>query len=365
LGFIGQVRGVPTASYASGDMAFSPDGTLYLVIDDNLYRVDLEAIPLEAVLLDSNMRGSTYVWTGLAYCNGSLYATDINPYSYRPDSSVFRIDLDGDTVTGVTELFSHYDMINDLTSCSAVGGGGNLSPELVLDPVGDQDIDIGETLVISVTATDPDGDDLNLTYEASGLPTGATFMNQEFDWTPSAGQEGLYEITFTVTDSGSPPKEDSETITIVVGNLPPQMNPIGNRSVDVGDLLEFTVTATDPNSDDVDLLTYIMDLPDAVLDPSTGLFRWTPDTVGDYTVTFTVTDPDGEEDSETIVIYVEQEQSKSRCGAVPMTRDGGPPTRLAEVHTAGKALLPLLPSIIALGLWGIYRVAGRRKNRKH
>ncbi len=170
LAYRGQVEGIPTALSASGDMAFSPDGVLYVVVSDNLYRVDLTSSEtFEAILLDSNMRSSSYVWTGLAYCNGSLYATDLNPYGFSPDSSVFRIDLDGDDVTGVTELFSHNDMINDLTSCPATGSG-NLPPELVLDPMGDQVIDIGESLEITVMATDPDGDDLE--YEAAELPDG-------------------------------------------------------------------------------------------------------------------------------------------------------------------------------------------------
>lgn len=37
-----------------------------------------------------------------------------------------------------------------------------------------------------------------------------------FSWTPTAGQTGDTPLTFTVTDNGTPPISDSETITITV-----------------------------------------------------------------------------------------------------------------------------------------------------
>jgi hypothetical protein len=56
------------------------------------------------------------------------------------------------------------------------------------------------------------------------------------------------------------------------------------------------------------------------------------------------------------------EAPKSGCGATPMYGDGGQPHVSAKTSSAN-ALLPLLPSMLALGLWGGYRAGGRRKNR--
>ena len=53
---------------------------------------------------------------------------------------------------------------------------------------------------------------------------------------------------------------------------------------------------------------------------------------------------------------------KSGCGAAPMYRDGGQ-IRVSATASSGKALLPLLPSIMALGLWSLYRAGTRRKNQ--
>jgi len=81
----------------------------------------------------------------------------------------------------------------------------------VLNAIGAKSVDVGATLSFSVSATDEDGD--ALTYSATPLPTGATFSNRAFSWTPSSGQKGSYTIAFSVTDGLA---QDSESVTITV-----------------------------------------------------------------------------------------------------------------------------------------------------
>jgi len=215
--FLGHVQGVEHGLFiqGSGDMAFSPDGVLYLVTQQNLYEIDLQT--LQATELYSDMLpGSTLsvVWSGLAFCNGSLYAANAyTSYSYTGySSSVFRIDLD----TGnVTEVIDTGTLINDLTSCSAMAGAVNHLP--VLEFIGDRQVNVGEALQINLTGTDPDIDDM-LTYSAEGLPADATLdpLTGEFNWTPGEVGDSPYQVTFSVTDDGAPPLDDSETILITV-----------------------------------------------------------------------------------------------------------------------------------------------------
>ena len=72
---------------------------------------------------------------------------------------------------------------------------------------------VGGNLSFTVKASDADGD--HLTYSTSGLPTGATLNNTSgfFSWAPKAGQEGVYNITFKVSDGKF---YDSETVNISV-----------------------------------------------------------------------------------------------------------------------------------------------------
>lgn len=79
-------------------------------------------------------------------------------------------------------------------------------------------------------------------------------------------------------------------------NYPPLMAAIGDRSIEAGQLLEFVVTADDP---DGDTLTYSATSagggllpPGATFDPATQTFSWkpSPGQVGDYWITFKVSD---------------------------------------------------------------------------
>ncbi|MCP4285940.1 MAG: hypothetical protein GY792_16035, partial [Gammaproteobacteria bacterium] len=188
----------------------------------------------------------------------------------------------------------------------------NVNREPVLDPIGDQSVNEGEPVSFTVTATDPDGN--GLTYSASNLPSGAAFdpATQVFTWTPGYDQSNTYpDVLFTVTDDGNPPLSGSEAITITVENVnrAPVLAPIGNKTVNEGEVLQFTVTASDP---DGDALTYSASNlpPGATFNPATQVLSWTPEDgqAGTYPdVLFTVTD-DGNpllSDSEAITITVQ------------------------------------------------------------
>jgi hypothetical protein len=77
------------------------------------------------------------------------------------------------------------------------------------------------------------------------------------------------------------------------GNLPPSIDPIGDKYVILGQTLQFQVVATDPNGGS---LTYsISGAPaGATIGQSSGVFQFTPtpqQTPSETTVTVTVTDP--------------------------------------------------------------------------
>lgn len=88
-------------------------------------------------------------------------------------------------------------------------------------------------------------------------------------------------------------------------NHPPELNPIGNKTVEEGSPLSFVISAFDA---DGHTLTYsAASLPhSATFDPSSKTFSWTPSFLqsGTYDVTFSVTDIFAAPDSETITITV-------------------------------------------------------------
>ncbi len=106
--------------------------------------------------------------------------------------------------------------------------------------------------------------------------------------------------------------QSSSTINLIVnpvggGNNPPVLNPIGNKQINEGQLLQFTVTAQDPNNDPIILSA--TNLPTNAIFQDSGLgvslFIWLTDfdDAGTYNVIFTAND--GQlTDSETITITV-------------------------------------------------------------
>ena len=97
--------------------------------------------------------------------------------------------------------------------------------------------------------------------------------------------------------------------TITPGNGPPTLNPVGNKSAEVGTQLAFTATATDPNAGDT--LTFSLangtsgSVPAGAAITSGGAFTWTPTAGQIGSHVFDVCVSDGTvSDCETITVTV-------------------------------------------------------------
>ncbi len=156
---------------------------------------------------------------------------------------------------------------------------------------------------LQVVASDPDGQ--ALTYSATGLPpdlsihasTGVisgTVSYDAFTGTP-------YPVQLTVSD-GAAEASEGFAWTIVNTNRPPVLTPPNDRIHDEGDVVSFTVSATDP---DLDALTYSAGNaatwpPGVGFNTTTGRFAGTLpyDAAGVYTITVTATDAHGATDQD-------------------------------------------------------------------
>ncbi len=212
--------------------------------------------------------------------------------------------------------------LSDTTSFMVVVGAAVPLPP-VLAPADDQAVDEGQQLALTVSASDPDTplDDLVFTLEP-GAPDGLGFDSvtpgvpgsARIIWTPTETQgPGDHSVTVRVTDPDG--LFDTQTITITVSevNEPPVLDPIGDQTVDEGQELAFTATATDPDIP-ANTLTFGLDsgAPDgASIDPVTGVISWMPGEVdgpGTFEVTVRVTDTGTSvmDDSETITVTVNE-----------------------------------------------------------
>ncbi|MDH5668993.1 MAG: putative Ig domain-containing protein, partial [Nitrospira sp.] len=152
-------------------------------------------------------------------------------------------------------------------------------------------------LNFTIAAADLDAESLTFSSLTS-LPAGAHFDGKtgEFEWTPDFTQAGTYTFTFQAQDPSGATGTTDVTVRIADVNRPPVLS-LTNHQVLIGQEAVFQLAASDPDSPpspDVSRLTFhAVGLPDgATLDPTNGLFRWTPGIgqIGDYLMLVTVSD---------------------------------------------------------------------------
>lgn len=114
----------------------------------------------------------------------------------------------------------------------------------------------------------------------------------------------------------------------------PVITPIPTQYANVGTMMSFTVTATDPEG--MGMLMYYLDVSapaGAVINTNTGLFQWTPSAEGTYTFNVIVDDMTPPTVSAPVTIIV--------TAGVDMT----PPTIISHAPASGAVNIPLNPMI--------------------
>ena len=186
-----------------------------------------------------------------------------------------------------TNLFSVIVTDNGIPSMSATQRFTvvvlDINQPPVISPIANQTLNEGALLVASALVTDPDLPQQSISFALGpNTPTGAnistggliTWLTDELHG-PSTN---LFEAI--ATDNGSPSLSTTQTFFVVVNevNRGPTMSDIPAKSVNEGELLTFTITATDSDLP-VQLLTFSLgaDSPNgASINPTTGVFAWTP-----------------------------------------------------------------------------------------
>ena len=196
-------------------------------------------------IVSSPSHGTLSALTDNACAAGSPN-TDTANVTYSPaanyngaDSFTFKVN-DGTTDSAAATVSLTVYPVNDAPSLSTPGN---------------QTVITGNTLNLSLAATDVETPAAGLQYSSASLPSGATLSSAgAFSWTPTATQVGSYTVTFTVTDVGDPdgctgalpacsaPLSDSKTITIKVIALQTiSVTPVA-PSLRKGFTLQFTAT---------------------------------------------------------------------------------------------------------------------------
>ncbi|MGV3560279.1 PKD domain-containing protein [Larkinella arboricola] len=162
-----------------------------------------------------------------------------------------------------------------------------------------QTVVIGKTVTLDGSATkDPEGQSLTYRWEIKTKPvssaavlSNATAVTTEF----TADKPGTYIIVLTVTDADGKSATKEITITINVPGQAPIANAGQSATVSIGN--KVILDGSKSNDPDGDRLTYKWDLKSkpatskaTIVGSDRVLGEFTPDVIGDYLLTLTVSD---------------------------------------------------------------------------
>ena len=138
------------------------------------------------------------------------------------------------------------------------------------------------TLTVTNTAADADLPSNILTYSLLASPAGMTINSASgvISWTPTEGQgPSTNNVTTKVSDNGVPSLSATNSFLVVVteANTAPVLTTSTNRTVNPGETVTFTNTATDADTPANTLTFSLLSGPvGATVNPGTGQFTWRP-----------------------------------------------------------------------------------------
>ena len=261
----------------------------------------------------------------------------------------FKAEDDGNPIESVTE-----SVLIKVTPTSIA----NRPPVLTVPTI--QTVTAGNQLKFTVTANDPDTDQILVITISSPKPQGVQFIPQgksgEFIWTPTTQEIGNYKFTFRVVDNGTPALEESKDvqINVLAGNTAPQLSVPETQKAKSGQRLVFNVTGTDADTGQTVILS-AQNAPAGAVFTTTGgsgQLSWTPGPgqLGTYTVTFRVTDnglqPKSTEKNVVIQVFPALRETGFTTASVSdkgiTTRYAGRPTQQYEEDLGGGVRLEMV-----------------------
>jgi predicted esterase len=198
----------------------------------------------------------------------------------------------------------------------------------IITDITDRSVPYGITTVISVTATDIDGD--SLSYHINGRPSFASFASKPnntgiLTLNPTSSDQGSYNIQIIADDNNG--GKDTTTFTLTVNNnYSPVIDAISNYTLDEDDNININLTAHDQNAADV-LTWSVNNAPNAfTLTPGangTATLNLHPSfaAAGIYKVQVTVSDGKGGSDTKQFTVTVNDKNPNTTIYARFMAND--------------------------------------------
>ena len=240
-------------------------------------------------------------------------------------------------MTKTLRLFTASFALTILASCGGGGsgetslpppssGGGTQNSVPTANAGPDQSSEVGLLITLDGTgSSDPDGDTITYAWEFESKPSDSQVSLSDGaaqNPTFTADVAGDYAVSLVVSDGNASSDPDTVTVQISAANQPPVADAGPDQSVTTGD--SVTLDGSQSLDPDEDLITYAWEfsqLPEGsaatISDATIVNPTFTADTDGVYSVTLTVSDPDGLESSDSVDITAETANSVPIASAGP------------------------------------------------
>ncbi|WP_238924795.1 putative Ig domain-containing protein [Staphylococcus epidermidis] len=224
-----------------------------------------------------------------------------------PDGVTF--DESTNTISGTPSEVGSYDITvtttdesgNSETTTFTINVEDTTKP--TVEDIADQTQEVNtEIEPIKIEATDNSAQ--TVTNKVDGLPAGITFdeVTNTISGTPS--EVGSYTVTVTTTDNSGNVTETTFTIN-VEDTTKPTVEDIANQTQEVNTEINPITIESEDNSGRA-VTNKVEGLPDGVtFDEATNTISGTPSEVGSYDITVTTTDENGNSETTTFTIDVE------------------------------------------------------------
>lgn len=245
-------------------------------------------------LTATDAEGDTITWNASDLPEGAVF----NDTGDADGDGTYNATFEWNTTTSDAGDYEPTFVADDGTSTNDVTVGISVTeiaaPEL--DPIDDEFVDEGDSLSVTLTASDPDGDTPLVFDNTTALPDGASLAEEGvFSWDTEQGQAGTYDIGVSVSD-GSLSDTGTLTVYVLETNGAPTIDAPTTVEIFEAETASFEVTATDPDGDELVLSSSGLPTNATFVDNGDGTasFEWTPtfDEAGSYSVSFTADDGD-------------------------------------------------------------------------
>jgi PKD repeat protein len=263
------------------------------------YLEELDAVgnPLRHVPTDLTIEHPPAGGTTIAVLRLGLDTPYPNSQYFLQPNTTYRATILGGS-DGACSLASGKTMESAISWIFHTGAAaGNNPPTVGL--IGDQTMAEGESLLLDISATDPDQDTLSFGLSAPAFVT----LQDNGDGTgrlsimPGYTHAGVYTVTMTAVDDGGLSANASFSLTVQNTNRTPVLASIADQVMVEGDILTLPLTANDPDAGDSLSLSVVAAAFVSLTDDGngSGQLQLAPgyDAAGVYQVTVTVSDNEG------------------------------------------------------------------------